>query len=79
MVIKSVLNHLLCIINTKILFCFNYPYFINTKILADVQIVNNAVLKKCAPAVKEALEAKLGCADGIGFLVFGPQVIFFTY
>jgi len=46
---------------------------ISPVVVKDGQIVNNAVLKKCAPAVKEALEAKLGCADGIGFLVFGPQ------
>lgn len=42
-------------------------------VVKDGQIINNAVLKKCAPAVKEALEAKLDCREGIGFLVFGPQ------
>jgi len=42
-------------------------------VFQDGKIINNALLKKCDPHVKENLEKSLDCKNGVGYLAFGPK------
>ena len=49
---------------------------ISPMVIEDGKILNNGVLKKCDPHVKESLEKSLECKNGVGYLAFGPKVSF---